>query len=261
MLHNLILFFERISFQTLIFNGKACFKIMPFKISTKSEKLVVVRGANRIKTLFLRRDVFIETWFLNINWTQNLSLRKICLHKMIFRIVFYRNPPGRKTLDSKTDHFVGKNFTSKSDIFFKKFQFKFLIFKEKVYFKIMPFKISAKKENYLVFPGANWVRTFFFSDVNFLSKSDFSIKTELKNWVSGKYSFSRIWLFEKFFIIKSAGTKVFQFTTWNFEKKFISKSHFVGKNLLHNLILFFREFHFKLWISMGRLASKSCPLK
>ena len=167
---------------------------------------------------FLDVMFFLEIWFLNINWTQNLILEKFCLHKMNFRIIFYRNPPGRKTLDSKTDHFVGKNFTSKSDIFFKSIHFKFLIFKEKVYFKIMPFKISTKKENYLVFPGANWVRTFFFQMWIFRSKSDFSIKTELKNWVSGKYSFSRIWLFEKFFNIKSAGTKNSQFTIRNFEK-------------------------------------------
>ena len=138
---------------------------------------------------------------------------------MIFRKVFLsKNHFVEKNSRFRNRSFCSKKLHFKMRHFFKKFQFRFLIFKEKVYFEIMPFKISTKSENYLVFPGANWVRTFFFSDVNFLSKSDFPIKTELKNWVSGKYSFSRIWLFEKFFIIKSAGTKNFQFTIWNFEK-------------------------------------------
>ena len=97
---------------------------------------------------------------------------------------FFRNPPGRKTLDSKTDQFVGKYFTSKCDIFLK-IHFKFVIFNEKFYFKIMPFKISPKSEKFVVFPGTNWVRTFF-SDVNLSSKSDLSIKIELKTWVPGK---------------------------------------------------------------------------
>ena len=214
-LQNLITFFLKISFQTLIFNEKVCYKVKPFKISTQSEKLVVVRGANRVKTLFLRRDVFIEIWFLNENWIQNLNFRKNSLSTKRLLEKIFRNPPGQKNLDSKTDQFVGKIFTSKSDIFFREFHFKFLIFKEKVYFKIMPFKISTKSENYVVFPGTNWVRTVF-SDVNFWSKSDFSIKIELKNWVSGKYFFSRIWLFEFFFIIKSAGTKNSQYKTWHF---------------------------------------------
>ena len=70
-------FFWKISFQTLIFNEKVCYKVMPFKMSTQSEKLVVVRGANRVETLFPRRDFFIEIWFLNKKWTQNLIFRKI----------------------------------------------------------------------------------------------------------------------------------------------------------------------------------------
>ena len=179
---------------------------------------------------------------------------------MNFRIVFYRNPPGRKTLDSKTDHFVGKNFTSKSDIFFKKFHFKFLIFKEKVYFKIMPFKISTKSENYLVFPGANWVRTFFF-------RCEFFIEIWFlnKNWTQ-KLSFWKIFFLQnmiiwKVFYYKICRNEKFSIHNLKIWKNVISKSHFVGKNLLHNLILFFREFHFKLWISMETLASKSWLLK
>ena len=69
-------FFQKVPFQNRIFNEKVYFKIMPFKKSTKSEKIVVFCGANRVKTLFLRRDVFIEIWFLNKNWTRNLFFRK-----------------------------------------------------------------------------------------------------------------------------------------------------------------------------------------
>ena len=70
-------FLLKVSFQTLISNEKVCYKVMPFETSTQSEKLVVGRGANRVKTLCLRRDVFIEIWFLDINWTENLIFRKI----------------------------------------------------------------------------------------------------------------------------------------------------------------------------------------
>ena len=83
-------FFRKISFQTLIFDERVCYKVMPFKMSTQSEKLVVVRGANRFKTLFLRCDVFIEIWFLNENWIQTLNFRKkFSLHKTIIGKKFF----------------------------------------------------------------------------------------------------------------------------------------------------------------------------
>ena len=127
LLQNLITFFLKISFQTLIFNEKVCCKVVPFKMSTKSEQLVVLRGANRVKTWFLRCDVFIEIWFLNENWIQNLNFKKksLCTKRLLEKI--FRNPPGRKTLDSKTFQFVGKNFTQ-SSIFFSKNSFQTLIF-------------------------------------------------------------------------------------------------------------------------------------
>ena len=83
-------FFRKISFQTLIFDERVCYKVMPFKMSTQSEKLVVVRGANRFKTLFLRCDVFIEIWFLNENWIPTLNFRKnFSLHKTIIGKKFF----------------------------------------------------------------------------------------------------------------------------------------------------------------------------
>ena len=96
-LQNLITFFLKISFQTLIFNEKVCYKVKPFKISTQSEKLVVVHGANRVKTLFLRRDVFIEIWFLDINWTENLIFRKkIVSTNWYFEKFFIENRRNKK---------------------------------------------------------------------------------------------------------------------------------------------------------------------
>ena len=90
LLQNLILFFGKISFQTLFFNEKVCYKVMPFKKGTKSEQLVVLRGANRVNTLFLRCDVFIEIWFLNENWIQNPNSRKkFSLHKTIIGNFFF----------------------------------------------------------------------------------------------------------------------------------------------------------------------------
>ena len=177
-------FFLKVSFQTLIFNEKICYKVMPFKTSTQSEKLVVGRGANRVKTLFLRRDVFIEIWFLDINWTENLIFRKIFVStKRFFEKFFIEIRQDKKLSILKLIKLLEKNFTSKSDISFKKFHFKFLIFKEKVYFKIMPFKISTKSENYVVFPGTNWVKTFFFGCEFFIE-----IWFLIKNWTQ-KLSF------------------------------------------------------------------------
>ena len=96
-LQNLITFFLKISFQTLIFNEKVCYKVKPFEMSTQSEKLVVGRGANRVKTLFLRRDVFIEIWFLDINWTENLIFRKNFVStKWFFEKFFIENRQNKK---------------------------------------------------------------------------------------------------------------------------------------------------------------------
>ena len=113
------LFFWKFHFK-LLFSMKNLLQSHDFKMSTQSEKLFVVRGANRVRTLFLRRDVFIEIWFLNKNWTQNLILgNNFVSTKWLFENFFYRSQPGRKNLDSKTGQFVGKNFTSKFDFFSK----------------------------------------------------------------------------------------------------------------------------------------------
>ena len=130
-------FFQKIPFQTLIFNEKACFKIMPFKISTQSEKLVIVRGANRVKTLFLRPDVFIEIWFLNIFWTQNLIFRKILSPQNHFSNIILS-----KSARTKNSRF--KNWS----ICRKKLHFKIRHFFQKIPFQISDFQRKGLLQNH-----------------------------------------------------------------------------------------------------------------
>ena len=131
LLQNLIPFFLKISFQTLIFNEKVCYKVMPFKMSTQSEKLVVVRGANRVKTLFLRRDVLIEIWFLNKNWTQNLIFRKILSPQNDFSKIILSKSARTKNSRFKNWSICRKKLHFKIRSFFQKFSFQNLIFNEK----------------------------------------------------------------------------------------------------------------------------------
>ena len=125
------IFFQKIPFQNLIFNEKVYFRIMPFKISTKIEKLVVFRGGNQVKTLFLRCDVLIDIWFLNINWTQNINFGNYFFStNWLFKKFRFRNLPERKTFNWKPDileffgcfriwYFFSENFISNSDFQWK----------------------------------------------------------------------------------------------------------------------------------------------
>ena len=162
LLQNLIPFFRKFSFQTLIFNEKICYKVMPFKNSTQSEKLVVGRGANRVKALLLRRDVFIEIWLLNINWTQNLFFRKILSPQNDFSKSLLSKSAATKNSGFKNWSICRKKLDFKIRLFFQKFPFQNTIFNGKVYFKIMPFKISTQTEKLVAVCGANWVKTFTF---------------------------------------------------------------------------------------------------
>ena len=100
----------------------------------------------------------------------------------------------------------------------------------------------------------------FFSDVNFSSKPGFSIKIEFKNWVSGKYFFSRIWLFELFCIRNLPERKILN-SKPDILEFFLSIFHCAGELLLQNLIIFFWKFHFKLRFSMKKVPKNSCLLK
>ena len=100
----------------------------------------------------------------------------------------------------------------------------------------------------------------FFSGEIFPSKSDFSIKIELKNWVSGKDFFSRVCLFEKFFIRNLPERRILNSKS-DFLEFFFSIFHCAGKVCFTIWFLFFWKFHFKLWFSMKKFAKKSCLLK
>ena len=172
LLQNLIPFFLKILFETLIFNEKVCYKVMPFKMSTQSEKLVVFRGGNQVKTLFLRCDVLIEIWFLYKNWTQNIIFGNYFFSiNWLFKKFCFRNLPERKTLNWKPDiletflfkfSLYRKTFASESDSFFRKISFQTLISNERVCYKVMPLKMSTRSEKLVVVRGAYWVKTFFF---------------------------------------------------------------------------------------------------
>ena len=124
LLQNLIPFSLKTSFQTLIFNEKVFYKIMLFKMSTQSEKFVVGRRANRVKTLCLRRDVFIEIWFLDINWTQNVIFRKILSPQNDFWKSFLSKSAKTKNSRFKNWSICRKKLHSKFEFFFRKFHFK-----------------------------------------------------------------------------------------------------------------------------------------
>ena len=174
LLQNLIPFFLKISFQTLICNERVCYKVMPFKISTQTEKLVVVRGAKRVKTLFLSRDVFIEIWFLNVNWTQNLNFRKILSPQNDLSKSILSKSDRTKNFRFKNWSICRKKLHFRIRHFFQKIPFQISVFQRKFYFKIMLFKISTKIEKLVVFRGGNQVKTLFLR-CDVLSTSDSSI--------------------------------------------------------------------------------------
>ena len=254
------IFFQKIPFQNLIFNEKVYFRIMPFKISTKIEKLVVFRGGNQVKTLFLRSDVLIDIWFLNINWTQNINFGNYFFStNWLFKKFRFRNLPERKTFNWKPDILEFFGCFRIWFLFFWKLHFKLWFSMKEFATKSCLLKWARKVKNLLL--SAEHIESKrFFSDVNFSWKPDFSVKIELKNWVRGKYFFSRIWLFEKFFIRNLPEQRILNSKTdfWNFS----SQISIVQENVCFRIwFLFFWKFHFKLWFSMKKFAIKSCLLK
>ena len=259
LLHNLILFFRSFSFQNLNFNGKACFKIMPFKTSTKSEKFVVVRGANRVKTLFLRSDVFIEIWFLNINWTQNLIFRKILSPQNEFSNSNLSKSDRRKNSRFKNWSICRKKLHFKIQFFFQKSPFQNLIFNEKVYFKIMPFKISTKSEKFVVFRGGNQIKTLFL-------RCDASIEIWFlnKNWTQnlffGNYFSSTNSLFKKICFRNLAERKTLNWKPDIFEI-ILFKFSLYRKTFASESDSFFRKISFQTLIFKERVCYKVMPFK
>ena len=179
LLQNLIIFLLKISFQTLIFNEKGSYKVMPFKMSTKMNNLLF--WAEQIES----KHYFLDVMFLSKSdpqWKLNSKSnfrKKILSPQNDYWKKFFRNPPGRKTLDSKTDHFVGKNFISKFEFFFRKIRFKLWFSMKKFATKSCLLKWARKVKNLL--SSAEEIKSKrYFLDVMFWSKSDSSIKIELK---------------------------------------------------------------------------------
>ena len=254
------LFFWKISFQMLIFNEKVCYKVMPFKMSTQNEKLVVVRGANRVKTLFLRRDVLIEIWFLNKKWTQNLIFSKILSPQNDFSKSISSKYARTKNSRFKNWSICRKKLHFKTRIFFQKVPFQNLIFNGKVCFKIMPFKMSTQSQKLVVFRGGNQVKTLFLRcdvlmEIRFLNKN---WNRKLCFW---KIIFLQNMIFRKVFYYKICRNEMFSIqnlTFWNFFLKFsLCRKKFASESDS----FFSEKFHFKLWFSMKKFATKSCLLK
>ena len=92
LLFKIRIFFAKIPFQTLIFNEKACFKIMPFKRSTKCGKFVVFCGVNWIRTFFFQMWIFdrnlIPRYKLNSksNFQKNFVSTKWFFEKFVIEI-------------------------------------------------------------------------------------------------------------------------------------------------------------------------------
>ena len=254
------IFFQKIPFQNLIFNEKVYFRIMPFKISTKIEKLVVFRGGNQVKTLFLRCDVLIDIWFLNINWTQNINFGNYFFStNWLFKKFRFRNLPERKTFNWKPDILEFFGCFRIWFLFFWKLHFKLWFSMKEFATKSCLLKWARKVKNLLLSAEHIESKRFFF-------RCEFFIETWFlcKNWIQKlsfwKYFFSRIWLFEKFFIRNLPERRILNSKTdfWNFS----SQISIVQENVCFRIwFLFFWKFHFKLWFSMKKFAIKSCLLK
>ena len=124
----------------------------------------------------------------------------------------------------------------------------------------MPFKISTKSEQFVVFCGANWVGTFFIR-CEFLIEIWFLNKKWTRKLSFWKIFFLQNMIIRKVFYYKICRNEKFSIQNLTFWKFFFSNFHCAGKRLLQNLIPSFSKFHFKIWFSMKKFATKSCRLK
>ena len=240
------------------------------KVPTKSCLLKWVRKVNNL--LFCAEQIESKPYFLDVmflsksdpQWKMNSKSKfqkKNSLSTKRLLEDFFSKSARTKNSRFKNWSFCRKKLHFEIRIFFWKIPFQTLIFNDKAGFKIMPFKISTKSEKNCCFLCSKLSQNVFFSVVNFWSKSVFSIKIELKNWVSGKIFFSKIWLFEKLFILKTAGTKNSQFKTWPFGKFSFQIFIVQGKLLLQNLITFFLKISFQTLIFNKKVCYKVMPFE
>ena len=123
----------------------------------------------------------------------------------------------------------------------------------------MPFVIGTKNEKFVVFRGANQVKTLFLK-CEFLIEIWFLKKIELQISFS-ENNFSPQNDYSKTFVLEICRKEKFSIQNLTFWKFLFSNFHCAGKRLLQNLIPFFGKFHFKLWFSMKKFATRSCLLK
>ena len=252
-------FFSENFISNTDFQWKVCYKVMPFKKSTQSEKLVVVRGANRVRTLFLRRYVFIEIWFLEINWTQNLIFRKILSPQNDFSKSILSKSARTKNSRFKNWSICRNKLHFKIRIFFQNFPFQNLIFNEKVYFKIMRFKISTNSEKLVAFRGGNQVKTLFLR-YDVLIEIWFLNKNWTQNFFFGKYFFSTNWLFKKFCFRNLPERKTLNWKP-DILETFLFKFSLYRKTFASESDSFFRKISFQTLIFHERVCYKVMPLK
>ena len=149
-------FFQKISFETPIFNEKLC--VMPCKIGTKNEKFVVFCWINWVKTNLFRCEFFIITWLLQNKRTQTQFFRKKFSSKIwLIQKFLFRSLPERKTHHSKSA--------------------------EKKNFKIK-ISVCRKKNCFRVWFSERFFRIWLFFSKKFISNSDFQWKGLLQNHAS-----------------------------------------------------------------------------
>ena len=159
-------------------------------------------------------------------------------------------------------------------LFFWNFHFK-LWFSMKKFVTESCFLKWARKVKNLLLSAEQIESKRYFLDVMFFIEITFFFQMWIyhrsliwflnKNWTQNlsfrKIKFLPKMIFQIVLFSISSGTTKSQFKIWHVEKLSFQSLILLGKSLLHNLILFFREFRFKLLFSMERLASKSCLLK
>ena len=201
--------------------------------------------------LFFPEKIESKRYFLDVNLysKSDFSIKIVLktyflenifsLHKMIIRKDLFWKSAATKTSQFKSWHFGNFSFqifTVQENVCFRiwfffsgKFHFKLWFSRKKFATKSWLLKWARKVEN-LLFSAEQIESKRHFLDVNFSSISHFSIKIELKNWVSGKI-LSPQKDFSKSFLSKSARTKNSQFKMWSiFWKKFCSKVWFFSKH-------------------------------
>ena len=106
------------------------------KSAGKVRNFFIVRGANRVKRLFLKCNVLIEVWFLNKNWTQKLLFRKLLFfHKMIIQKVLFSKSAGTRNCQFTIWNFE-KNVISKSHLVGKSLLQNLIPFYKKIHLKL-----------------------------------------------------------------------------------------------------------------------------